>query len=72
MFDAQKGYFTMKHAGSLTLIVIVAYTMLISNATTLQAADGGFVPLFGSEGLAGWKVSDWSNLTTPPRVQGTP
>ncbi|MHC4171192.1 MAG: 3-keto-disaccharide hydrolase, partial [Planctomycetota bacterium] len=32
----------------------------------------GFAPLFGKEGLKGWKVSDWSDLGTPQKVKGTP
>ena len=41
-------------------------------ASVLQAAEDGFEPLFGSDGLKGWKVSDWSDLRTPQKVQGTP
>jgi len=41
-------------------------------ATALQAADEGFVPLFPSDSLEGWKVSDWSDLRTPQQVEGTP
>ncbi|MHC4569315.1 MAG: 3-keto-disaccharide hydrolase, partial [Planctomycetota bacterium] len=37
-----------------------------------QAAEDGFAPLFGKEGLKGWKVSDWSDLGTPQKVKGTP
>ena len=40
--------------------------------TALQAAGDGFVPLFGGDSLEGWKVSDWSDLRTPQKVQGTP
>ena len=36
------------------------------------AADRGFVPLFDADSLEGWKVSDWSDLRTPQKVQGTP
>jgi len=41
-------------------------------ASVLHAADNGFAPLFGNEGWKGWKVSDWSDLRTPQKVQGTP
>lgn len=35
-------------------------------------ADDGFEPLFPGDNLEGWKVSDWSNLTTPQKVEGRP
>lgn len=38
----------------------------------LQAAGDRFVPLFAGDSLDGWKVSDWSDLRTPQKVQGTP
>ena len=38
----------------------------------LQAAGDGFVPLFAGDSLDGWKVSDWSDLRTPQKVEGTP
>jgi len=41
-------------------------------ATAGWAGDDGFEPLFGSDGLKGWKVSDWSDLRTPQKVPGTP
>ena len=41
-------------------------------ASVLQAAEDGFEPLFGGDGLNGWKVSDWSDLRTPQKVKGTP
>jgi hypothetical protein len=41
-------------------------------AITGWAGEEGFVPLFGSDGLKGWKVSDWSDLRTPQKVPGTP
>ncbi|MHC4540561.1 MAG: 3-keto-disaccharide hydrolase, partial [Planctomycetota bacterium] len=37
-----------------------------------SSADDGFVPLFEGDSLQGWKVSDWSDLRTPQKVQGTP
>ncbi|UCC98246.1 MAG: DUF1080 domain-containing protein [Phycisphaerales bacterium] len=41
-------------------------------AGAAPAADDGFVPLFEGDSLQGWKVSDWSDLRTPQKVQGTP
>ncbi|UCE49867.1 MAG: DUF1080 domain-containing protein [Phycisphaerales bacterium] len=41
-------------------------------ASVLRAAEDGFAPLFGSEGLEGWKVSDWSDVSRPQRAPGTP
>jgi len=40
--------------------------------SVLQAAEDGFEPLFGKEGLKGWKVSDWSDVGREKRVPGTP
>lgn len=37
-----------------------------------HAAEDGFEPLFGRDGLEGWKVSDWSDLRRPQRVPGKP
>ena len=55
----------MKH---IYLLLIAA----VSCTIVLQAAEDGFEPLFGSEGLKDWKVSDWSDLRTPQKVEGTP
>lgn len=37
-----------------------------------KTADAGFQPLFPNGDLAGWHVSDWSNVATPRKVEGTP
>ena len=47
------------------------FALLIASASGL-CADDGFKPLFPGDGLEGWKVSDWSDLTTPQKVEGTP
>lgn len=62
----------MKQIYIFLLIGIMGYAMLTGSTTTLRAADDGFVPLFGGDSLQGWKVSDWSNVRTPQRVEGTP
>jgi len=62
----------MKQIYIFLLIGIMGYAMLVCSTTTLRAADDGFVPLFGGDSLDGWKVSDWSNVRTPQRVEGTP
>jgi len=53
-------------------IVIVVCSMLADNRAVLRAAEDGFTPLFLTDNLAGWKVSDWSNVATPQKVEGTP
>jgi hypothetical protein len=45
---------------------------IVCCTTALQAAGDGFVPLFAGDSLDGWKVSDWSDLRTPQKVEGTP
>ncbi|HIJ51698.1 MAG TPA: DUF1080 domain-containing protein [Planctomycetes bacterium] len=54
------------------LIGVIGYAIVAGNAKILLAADEGFAPLFGGDSLAGWKVSDWSDVATPQRVSGTP
>ena len=61
----------MKQVHILFLIGIVGYA-IIGNPTALQAADDGFAPLFPGDSLAGWRVSDWSNVGTAQKVEGTP
>jgi hypothetical protein len=53
----------------LNIILIVG---VLCSAGVLRAAEDGFEPLFGSDGLKDWKVSDWSDVGRPQRVQGTP
>ena len=62
----------MKQSFIFCLIFIMGYTMVIGSTTALQAAEEGFVPLFGGDSLDGWKVSDWSNVAAPQKVMGTP
>jgi len=54
------------------LIGVVGYVLLMGGTTALRAAEDGFAPLFPGDSLAGWKVSDWSDLRTPQKVKGTP
>ena len=62
----------MKQVHIFFLIGIVGCAVIIGGATTLRAADEGFVPFFSRDNLQGWKVSDWSDLRTPQKVKGTP
>lgn len=62
----------MKQVCTSVIMSIGAFAIILGSATVLQAADEGFVPLFGGDSLEGWKVSDWSDLRTPQKVQGTP
>jgi hypothetical protein len=62
----------MKQLNILFLIGIVGCAVITGGTTALRAADEGFVPLFSGDSLQGWKVSDWSNLLTPQKVEGTP
>jgi len=60
----------MKRRG---VLIVIACTIFIGYAGTWRGvAVGGFVPLFPGDSLDGWRVSDWSNLTTPQKVEGTP
>ncbi len=62
----------MKQLHIFFLIGVVGFVLLMSGTTALQAAEDGFAPLFPGDSLAGWKVSDWSNISTPQKVPGTP
>ena len=62
----------MKKFSNFLLIGIVACILVAVDITTLLAAAQGFVPLFPGDSLKGWKVSDWSNVATPQKVEGTP
>ena len=61
----------MKKFSDYLLIIIVACSLFIGDTTTLLASSQGFVPLFPGDSLKGWKVSDWSNVATPQKVEGT-
>ncbi|MHC4105290.1 MAG: family 16 glycoside hydrolase, partial [Planctomycetota bacterium] len=52
-------------------LIVVGYFLFPGAAPVLQAANDGFSPLFPGDSLAGWKISDWSNLRTPQKVPGT-
>jgi hypothetical protein len=60
----------MRHFCTFVLIVIIGF--VTGNKTALQTADDEFVPLFPGDSLEGWKVSDWSNVAAPQKVEGTP
>ncbi|MHC4640955.1 MAG: 3-keto-disaccharide hydrolase [Planctomycetota bacterium] len=62
----------MKKICAFLLIGIMAYALVAGDTKILQAADNGFVPLFPSDSLEGFKVSDWSNVAAPQKVEGTP
>ncbi len=62
----------MKRTCTFSLIAILGYALLAGQMPALRAAEDGFVPLFAGDSLQGWKVSDWSNISTPQEVQGTP
>jgi hypothetical protein len=62
----------MKRTCTFSLIAILGYALLAGPMPALRAAEDGFVPLFAGDSLQGWKVSDWSNISTPQTVQGMP
>jgi len=62
----------MKRSHIFLSIVVAGYFLLTGAAAVLQAANDGFSPLFPGDSLAGWKISDWSDLRTPQKVPGTP
>jgi hypothetical protein len=52
--------------------IVIAVLVSLASGGALHAADDGFRPLFPNDSLEGWKVSDWSDVGTPQKVQGTP
>ena len=62
----------MKQINILPALGIVCCALLAGAPARLRADDEGFAPLFEGDSLAGWKVSDWSDLRTPQNVPGTP
>ena len=62
----------MKKICTLVQIGIISCAIIAGNATIMRAADQGFVPLFPGDSLEGFKISDWSNVATPQKVEGTP
>jgi len=61
----------MKRTFVLFSTFIVCCVLLAGGATSLQAAEDGFVPLFGKDGIKGWKVSNWSDVAAAQRYPGT-
>lgn len=52
---------------------LTALVFLIACVMILGYLEGdGYAPLFPGDSLEGWKVSDWSNITTPQVDAGTP
>ena len=48
--------------------MLVAVVVIALSSVGLGA--DGFEPLFGSDGISGWKVSDWSDL--PMQLHSVP
>jgi hypothetical protein len=61
----------MKNFNVFRAIVVAWFFMLTVCVAASLAAEEGFTPLFPKDSLAGWKVSDWSNISTPQKVEGT-
>ena len=62
----------MKRSHFFFLISVVGYVLFTGGTIALRAAEDGFASLFPGDSLAGWKVSDWSDLRTPQKVPGIP
>ena len=62
----------MKKLCTFFLIPMMGCAIIAGNTEILQAAEDGFAPLFPGDSLKGFKVSDWSNVATPQKVEGTP
>ncbi|MFQ6036254.1 MAG: DUF1080 domain-containing protein [Sedimentisphaerales bacterium] len=62
----------MKRVHIFFLTVIVGFAVALPNTSGLRPAENGFTPLFPNDSLAGWKVSDWSDVSIPQKVKGTP
>ncbi|NIP23518.1 MAG: DUF1080 domain-containing protein [Phycisphaerae bacterium] len=67
-----KGALAMKKLSISFLILMVGFAIIAGHTAILRASEEGFAPLFPGDSLEGWKVSDWSNVATPQKVDGTP
>jgi hypothetical protein len=54
---------------SFGLVICLAATV---HCLSAAAGSAEFQPLIPDDSLAGWHYSDWSNLATPQKVEGTP
>ena len=62
----------MKQLCTFFLIPMMGCAIIAGNTAILQAAEDGFVPLFPGDSIEGFKVSDWSDVSTSQKVMGTP
>jgi hypothetical protein len=53
------------------LMSIVGFVALMGNSNP-SWGQAGFEPLFPDDSLAGWRVSDWSDVGIPQKHEGTP
>jgi len=61
----------MKRINVCMFLSLVCCAAIIGDTTILLAADDGFGSLFPGDSLSGWKVSDWSDVAAPQKVEGT-
>jgi hypothetical protein len=60
----------MRRTNLFFVTAVAGYLLLTGGTVSVQADDDGFSPLFPGDSLAGWKISDWSDLRTPQKVPG--
>jgi len=54
------------------LMVVIICFFLTTTAAVAATYENGFLRLFPNDSLDGWKVSDWSDVATPQKTEGTP